>query len=639
MKLKAAYLDGFVVEVEGCDMAAFERSSLWKVRLSTVRKLSCGTAGQLVLFPADLTTADVNNALNKLRAVSNVVSDLEIEIDESIEDARQSRDAGICGKASAGAAIKGRLPQVKAEFLEFSGVVNSIMARPLRERQMWDAFFMCSMSKSANFSVPGSGKTAATLGAFGYLRYVRRVDRLIVVGPKSSFGSWRDEWISCFGTQYPLRVLDFHDSSWSGKGKKARRRELTLNASRYDLILLNYEMLASVAQEVHDLAADQAMLVFDEVHKVKQIGGKRASAALEVASDARNVVALTGTPIPNSFCDVYNLLHLLYPHEYDSYFGYSPEFLASLRSQEGAQVVNRKLQPFFCRTSKKDLQVPDASPDIICNVRASYAEQQLLELVKREYRRTPLVLIVRVMQLQSDPRLLQTELATDDLAGLFDADTSSMAELSGAAPALSDPYAKRLIEQACPSSKFKECIRIVEELVRAGKPAVVWCFFRGSMLAVAQALVRKGISCGVVYGATEAEERQRTLDAFKAGGLRVLVTNPQTLAESVSLHTVCHDAVYFEYGYNLVHLLQSKDRIHRLGLPPGQYTQYRFIRLTYELDDEDWSLDQNIYDRLMEKEQRMLDAMDRGVLEAGSMDESDLAKVFSGLFDVSSAEE
>ena len=61
--------------------------------------------------------------------------------------------------------------------------------------------------------------------------------------------------------------------------------------------------------------------------------------------------------------------------------------------------------------------------------------------------------------------------------------------------------------------------------------------------------------------------RARVIDSFKVGETSVLVTNPHTLAESVSLHGVCHDAVYFECSYNLVHLLQSKDRIHRLGLP------------------------------------------------------------------------
>lgn len=55
------------------------------------------------------------------------------------------------------------------------------------------------------------------------------------------------------------------------------------------------------------------------------------------------------------------------------------------------------------------------------------------------------------------------------------------------------------------------------------------------------------------------EQRTRILRDFRVGTREVLVTNPHTLAESVSLHMSCHDAVYIEYSYNLVHLLQSKD--------------------------------------------------------------------------------
>ena len=39
----------------------------------------------------------------------------------------------------------------------------------------------------------------------------------------------------------------------------------------------------------------------------------------------------------------------------------------------------------------------------------------------------------------------------------------------------------------------------------------------------------------------------------------------------------CHVAIYFEYSFNLVHLLQSKDRIHRLGLPKNTRTHYYFM--------------------------------------------------------------
>lgn len=89
------------------------------------------------------------------------------------------------------------------------------------------------------------------------------------------------------------------------------------------------------------------------------------------------------------------------------------------------------------------------------------------------------------------------------------------------------------------------------------------------------------------------EVRQAILSAFCKGDLDFLITNPHTLAESVSLHSICHDAIYFEYSYNLVHLLQSKDRIHRLGLPSDQYTQYYFLQEMFLTKDGDaYSLDE-----------------------------------------------
>jgi len=111
-----------------------------------------------------------------------------------------------------------------------------------------------------------------------------------------------------------------------------------------------------------------------------------------------------------------------------------------------------------------------------------------------------------------------------------------------------------------------------------------------------------------------------------------LITNPHTLAESVSLHKSCHDAIYFEYSYNLVHLLQSKDRIHRLGLPDDQYTQYYYLQQQFITDmDEPFSLDARILTRLYEKEQIMLNAIEADCLESVTTVQEDLELIFSGL--------
>ena len=122
------------------------------------------------------------------------------------------------------------------------------------------------------------------------------------------------------------------------------------------------------------------------------------------------------------------------------------------------------------------------------------------------------------------------------------------------------------------------------------------------------------------------------MEEYRLGLYDVLVTNPHTLAESVSLHQVCHDGVYLEYSYNLVHLLQSKDRIHRLGLEPYQRTRYHFLQTWFEVHEEPWSLEKRIYQRLKDKEQTMLDAIDGGYLEQGYMDEQDIEIVLGDLF-------
>ena len=94
---------------------------------------------------------------------------------------------------------------------------------------------------------------------------------------------------------------------------------------------------------------------------------------------------------------------------------------------------------------------------------------------------------------------------------------------------------------------------------------------------IKEKLDRMNIKCKIIDGRVAYNERHEIIEEFKNKKFQVLIANPNTLAESVSLHTVCHDAIYFEYSFNLTHMLQSKDRINRLGLQT--YTQYYYLML------------------------------------------------------------
>ena len=62
-------------------------------------------------------------------------------------------------------------------------------------------------AESANFSVPGSGKTSVILAYFEKLRIENKVDAIFVIGPKNSFGSWETEFYENFNIDPKLKIL------------------------------------------------------------------------------------------------------------------------------------------------------------------------------------------------------------------------------------------------------------------------------------------------------------------------------------------------------------------------------------------------------------------------------------------------
>lgn len=603
------------------ELEALSSSSFYKLSL---KRYAAEVADGIMRFKPTLTYLDYKKIITLCQKEA-VRRQTELVVSESLRAYIDSRELHLEIRSRLGSELKDRDPKLRERLEAYRDTVNAGMARKLREQQMWDSFFMRAMKKSANFSVPGSGKTASVLGMYAYLREKAAMHRIVVVCPKNAFGSWMDEFTACFAGIEPLRVLNIHAPQY--KTQQQRRTALQYDAGSCNLILVNYEAVGGVLDALEQLMDAGTLLVFDEVHKVKRIRGEYAENALQLARNASYVVALTGTPIPNAYTDIYNLLHILFPNEYDEFFGFTVPQLRNPRDTDIA-AVNTALQPFFCRTTKEQLGVPAANADMVLQVGASDTENRLLRILQMKYRKNKLALLVRILQLESDPRMLLQALDLNDFRYLLD-DTAETSEIDYAN--YSDEI-RSLIDNCEESSKFCRCIELTEKLVRQNKPVIVWCMFVGSIRRMADALEARGIRCRCVFGEVPLEERQQILNDFRAGGIQVLLTNPHTLAESVSLHSVCHDAIYFEYSYNLVHLLQSKDRIHRLGLPEGQYTQYYYLQLTYQTEDGAWSLDGAVYDRLREKERIMLEAIDCHRLERMPTSEEDLDTIFGGLF-------
>ncbi len=578
-----------------------------------------------IVFKENANYTDCRNIITNLSDYCSR-KNVQLVVSKTLEDMIRNQDLMLDKRRKLGLLIKAHSPNIVPQFSKFKEVVDSATSRKLYDQQMWDAFFMYSMKKAGNFSVPGSGKTSSVLGVLAFVREKENVRNLLVICPLNAFDSWIFEYTATFGhNPSTLDVRTYNNSS-------AARAAIHKDYYSSDLILINYQSLFKYADIIEKHIAN-SLLIFDEGHYVKGWGNQRTKAALTVSHDAPRTLILTGTPMPNSYSDLYSILNIMFPKEYGSYFRYSLSTLSN-PSNNVINDINERIKPFYCRTSKDDLKVPPANPDIILSYDSSPDEHKLYESLLGLCDLNPLVAIVRILQAESDPSMLMVDDVQEDVIDSFKELVDDVEHHDGTTPLMpSLRHLSEIVNGIGTTTKTRMCVSEVEKLVSERKTVIIWCIFKKSISNLRELIRARGIGCESIDGSVQVSERSSIISKFKSGVFPVLITNPHTLAESVSLHQVCHDTIYFEYSYNLVHLLQSKDRIHRLGLKDNQYTQHRFMSIHYPkmvLDFIDSpSLDDAIYNRLKEKEATMMEAITAGTLESSiSSPEKDLEDIF-----------
>ncbi|EGA91388.1 SNF2 family DNA/RNA helicase [Planococcus donghaensis MPA1U2] len=566
-------------------------------------------------FREDLTYIEIQNIISILDKYANKKG-FSFVVSERLSKFIDQQAYWIEERSQYGLLIKNRNPKIINDFKKFETIVSRELYRPLREQQMWSAFYMHQMEKSANFSVPGSGKTSMIYGVFAYLNApeIDKIDKIVMIGPKNAFLSWKLEFDENFGGKKDLKVLDIHQ-------EEGAEVQIRINSGDKNVILINYESLAKYESALQNILDERTMLVFDEVHKVKGIQSKRAQVAKRISEKPRYKFVLTGTPIPNSYQDIYNFLNILYAEEYKMFFDFQINALKNPNQSEVIQ-INEKLYPFFWRTNKKQLQVPQINPDEVIKVPATEDEQAIIDLLFEKYGYSPFVLYIRLIQAATNPELLLKAIDTIEMYGEEEVKVSDWYNNFISEPVAFSEEEVSLIRQNPTTSKYQAAINLAEELIGESKQTIIWCIFVNTIDKVYRDLSALGIKAAVIYGSTPQEERDAIIGMFKNNEIEVLITNPHTLAESVSLHKTCHDAIYLEYSFNLTHMLQSRDRIHRLGLPSNQYTQYYYFMLEGQEEKRN-TIDEKIYIRLKEKEERMLEAIEGDVLTPEPTDDMD----------------
>ena len=164
-------------------------------------------------------------------------------------------------------------------------------------------------------------------------------------------------------------------------------------------------------------------------------------------------------------------------------------------------------------------------------------------------------------------------------------------------------YEEGLPEKYIPTnygSKIYTACKMARELAVNNQKVVIWSFFRENVELIDSLL--KDIGSQFIHGGVDTGDinqvgtREYIIHSFKNDDKKmVLVANPAAAGEGISLHKECHRSIYIDRTFNAAHFLQSRDRIHRLGLPKN--TQVKETILVHE-NQIDLKVEQNLKEKL-----------------------------------------
>lgn len=420
---------------------------------------------------------------------------------------------------------------------------------------------LLTMAHGANFSVPGAGKTRATLAVFAAARHRGEVSRMLVVGPKSAYEAWQLESAECFEGGLKVEVLE---------------RAIPTNA---DIVLVNYERLDGWVPRLSEWMSNHpTMLVLDEAHRMK-LGaqGTYGAACLALGPRAVRRLILTGTPAPNGARDLENLMGFVWP-------GHGRRHVTRAVQGGDLRKASAVLRPMFARTTKRDLDLP---PQTI-----SIRRVELPALHREIYDALASRMSTRAiggnLDLDALGKVLMYLMMAATSPALLSVGTTRYEPLAYRVPPLEVPEGSDLAELMADlpsyelSPKYLETIQIVEENARQGKKTLVWSTFVRSLTTLGRLLEKH--SPAIVHGGTLDREDQ--IQRFRTDpNCRVLLSNPATLGEGISLHKHCHDAVFVDRDFAAGRYLQALDRIHRLGLPEDQLTRVTVLSAAGTIDE------------------------------------------------------
>ncbi|MDQ2622375.1 MAG: DEAD/DEAH box helicase, partial [Actinomycetota bacterium] len=352
----------------------------------------------------------------------------------------------------------------------------------------------------------------------------------LVVCPASLLGNWERE-IHRFAPGESVRR--YHGS------------KRTLDGIAGGFVLTTYGTMRLDAERFG--AVPWGMLVADEAQHVKNPRSAGAKALRTIP--ARSRVALTGTPVENNLSELWAILDWTTPGLLGTHASFRRKWgdPIEIEGKEGVtKMLNRLVRPFLLRRRKTDPGIaPELPPKTITDQPVGLTPEQvaLYEKAVKE----------NMIQIRTSDGINRRGLVLKLL--------TSLKQICNHPAQYTQEENPKLVDR---SGKLELLDELLDTILSEDGAVLVFTQYVAMAQLLKRHLEEREIPTMLLYGGTAVKQRERMVDRFQEGEVKVFLLSLKAAGTGLNLTRADH-VIHYDRWWNPAVEEQATDRAHRIG--------------------------------------------------------------------------
>lgn len=420
-------------------------------------------------------------------------------------------------------------------------------------------FFINSNGRALLADEPGTGKTLQSLA------YVvsQKFKRVLIITPASVKFVWENEakkWTN-------LRTFVIEANT-----------DITLIPYETELVIINYDILKKFYNEL--MKYEWQCLISDESHYLKSQSSIRSKIVRLLSRRIPNLILLTGTPILSRPIEIFNLLNMLDPKTWNSWYGFAVRYAEGKQGSWGFEAkgssnlgeLNQRISKYFLRRKKIDVldQLPPKNR-IEIPMDLPKEERRQYDLVE-----TNLVEYLKTYKKDKTDRDIERAMQAEKLVKL------------------------NILREINSMGKLPVVKEMIQDIIDAGEKVIVFSCFNSPLIELSEQFEENSVC---LLGSTPIDERGEMVKKFQTNAsTNIFFGGIKSAGTGITL-TSATNVIFIDRSWCPSDHTQAEDRMHR----PGQTAQSVNV---YHITSRD-SIDSFMI-KLLEAKQEVINQMIEG---------------------------